>query len=115
MTNRMSGTAELVVPASHPALPGHFPAAPLVPGALLLAETLSRVESASGTALNCMRVLSAKFLKPVGPDEVLTIQYQGEESHTTSQKATFTIFTGEIPVAQFILELALAPRHDHSA
>ena len=107
--NRMFGTVELVVSANHPALPGHFPGTPIVPGALLLAETLSHVERAGGPARDCVRILSAKFLKPVGPDEKLTLHYQDEESRAMNQKATVTLFNGEIAVAQFVLEFAPVP------
>jgi 3-hydroxyacyl-[acyl-carrier-protein] dehydratase len=56
--------ASLSFPASHPAFAGHFPGAPLVPGALLLAEALA----ALGLAHAGLEIASAKFLRPVGPD-----------------------------------------------
>lgn len=56
--------AHLSFPASHPAFAGHFPGAPMVPGALLLAEALA----ALGLARPGLEIASAKFLHPVGPD-----------------------------------------------
>lgn len=57
-------TATLHFPATHPAFAGHFPGAPMVPGALLLAEALAALGLASGP----LEIASAKFLRPVGPD-----------------------------------------------
>jgi 3-hydroxyacyl-[acyl-carrier-protein] dehydratase len=56
--------ARLHFPASHPAFAGHFPGAPMVPGALLLAEALA----ALGLAHAGLQIASAKFLHPVVPD-----------------------------------------------
>ena len=62
----MSG-ARLHFPAAHPAFAGHFPGAPMVPGALLLAEALA----ALGLARAGLEIAAAKFLHPVGPDAVV--------------------------------------------
>jgi acyl-coenzyme A synthetase/AMP-(fatty) acid ligase len=58
-----SPRARLHFAASHPAFAGHFPGAPMVPGALLLAEALA----ALGMAGAGLEIASAKFLHPVGP------------------------------------------------
>ena len=59
--------ARLHFPAAHPAFAGHFPGAPMVPGALLLAEALA----ALGLARAGLEIAAAKFLHPVGPDTVV--------------------------------------------
>jgi len=59
--------ARLHFPAAHPAFAGHFPGAPMVPGALLLAEALA----ALGLARAGLEIAAAKFLHPVGPDAVV--------------------------------------------
>jgi 3-hydroxymyristoyl/3-hydroxydecanoyl-(acyl carrier protein) dehydratase len=60
-------------PASHPAFPGHFPGAPMVPGALLLAAALAALGlGAAGT-----RIAAVKFLRPVGPDEEVELRRVG--------------------------------------
>jgi acyl-coenzyme A synthetase/AMP-(fatty) acid ligase len=59
-----SPRARLHFAASHPAFAGHFPGAPMVPGALLLAEALA----ALGLEDAGLEIASAKFLHPVGPD-----------------------------------------------
>lgn len=60
-------------PASHPAFDGHFPGAPMVPGALLLAAALEALGlGGAGTV-----VASAKFLHPVLPDADVEVRRIG--------------------------------------
>lgn len=60
-------------PADHPALPGHFPGRPLVPGVLLLDAALALIAAANpGPApAGLARV---KFLAPVGPEQDLCVR-----------------------------------------
>jgi len=60
-------------PASHPAFPGHFPGAPVVPGALLLAAALA----AHGLGGAGTRIAAVKFLRPVGPGEGVEVRRAG--------------------------------------
>ncbi len=68
---RTAGTMRF--PAGHPALPGHFPGRPLVPGVLLLDAALALIAAANpGTApAGLARV---KFLAPVGPDQDVAVR-----------------------------------------
>lgn len=65
--------AQFRIAANHPALPGHFPGAPLVPGVLLLAEGLQHLETQCGRAFRCRRIAGAKFLHPVAPEDTVTV------------------------------------------
>jgi 3-hydroxyacyl-[acyl-carrier-protein] dehydratase len=56
-------------PAAHPAFAGHFPGAPVVPGALLLAAALEALGEAGGG----VEIAQAKFLQPVGPDTAVEV------------------------------------------
>ncbi len=60
----------LTVPASHPALPGHFPGNPIVPGALLLGEVIR----AAARQHRVTGVAAAKFLVPLRPDTPFHIE-----------------------------------------
>ena len=54
----------LTIGAEHPALAGHFPGTPIVPGVVLLDETLRAVEQDVGAAATRWRISTAKFLQP---------------------------------------------------
>lgn len=51
----------------HPALPGHFPGHPLVPGVLLLEQVALGLRAWRGQRVS--RVIEAKFMSPLLPDE----------------------------------------------
>ena len=91
----MSG-ARLCFPASHPAFPGHFPGAPMVPGALLLAAAME----ALGTGGAGTRIASAKFLHPVRPGEAVEVR------RVSGQRLELRV--GERLVASAVLQAAAA-------
>jgi 3-hydroxymyristoyl/3-hydroxydecanoyl-(acyl carrier protein) dehydratase len=62
-------------PLDHPAAQGHFPGNPVIPGAVLLTETLREIEAGLGISLSSCRIRSAKFLAPVRPGDRVTIEY----------------------------------------
>ena len=67
----MTAAADIVetlrIAADHPALPGHFPGNPVVPGVVLLDCIAAAIERAHGAHL--ARIDSVKFLAPLKPDE----------------------------------------------
>jgi 3-hydroxymyristoyl/3-hydroxydecanoyl-(acyl carrier protein) dehydratase len=65
--------ARLRFPADHPAFAGHFPGAPMVPGALLLAAALE----ALGLARPGLEIAAAKFLHPVPPETEVEVRLAG--------------------------------------
>jgi 3-hydroxyacyl-[acyl-carrier-protein] dehydratase len=68
-------SAELLFPADLPAGQGHFPGNPIVPGALLLAETLQAIGAQLGVKLMPGNVKAAKFFYPVRPGERVQIEF----------------------------------------
>lgn len=68
----------VVVDRDHPALAGHFPGMPIVPGAIVLAEALAAVESRVGSRVAC--VVRAKFPSVLSPGVEGRIQVQRETS-----------------------------------
>ncbi|MDH4172976.1 MAG: 3-hydroxyacyl-ACP dehydratase [Betaproteobacteria bacterium] len=74
-------TAQLCFAASHPAFAGHFPGAPVVPGALLLAAALE----ALGLAHAGLEIASAKFLHAVPPEVEVEVQRLGHRIELRAQ------------------------------
>lgn len=60
--------------ASHPALPGHFPGFPIVPGALLLDAGIAQIEAWS--AARVTEVRDARFPGAALPEEPLLLHAQ---------------------------------------
>lgn len=59
---------EFTIASDHPALPGHFPGRPIVPGVVILDHVLAAIESAYGP-LGALRLPQVKFLRPLLPGQ----------------------------------------------
>lgn len=71
-------TLRVRMAADHPALAGHFPGDPIVPGVVLLDEILgAAVRHGQLPSAACV-VRSAKFVRPVRPGEELTIALRSD-------------------------------------
>ena len=84
-----------VVPADHPAFPGHFPNRPIVPGVVLLDQAILFAENLLGKQVDLWQIGNAKFLSPVGPAETLVFSLQA----TPRGAIAFTVKSGERDVA----------------
>jgi 3-hydroxyacyl-[acyl-carrier-protein] dehydratase len=64
--------------SDHPALAGHFPQFPVVPGVLLLDAALHGIEQAQGAEAPAgppWHIVTVKFHRMVRPDESLRLEY----------------------------------------
>jgi len=68
---------EFRVAADHPALPGHFPGQPIVPGVLILDHVLQRLQAAGRRGVATLP--RVKFLAPLLPDEVAQVRFQRKD------------------------------------
>jgi 3-hydroxyacyl-[acyl-carrier-protein] dehydratase len=66
---------ERVFSDDHPAARGHFPGNPIIPGALLLSESVAAIERELGGAGGPLQLRSAKFAHPVRPGDRVEVQY----------------------------------------
>ena len=98
-------TITLTVAVEHPALSGHFPGAPIVPGVLLLDEMVRVAQAQPGHASARWRIGSAKFLKPVRPGELLTLEHEA----LPNGSLRCCVSRAGQPVAQGVLIPANAP------
>jgi 3-hydroxymyristoyl/3-hydroxydecanoyl-(acyl carrier protein) dehydratase len=95
----MGAVTTVTIAAEHPALAGHFPGAPILPGVLLLDEMLLAVGGQHASPGGLWRIGVAKFLKPVRPGETLTLEHDTLASGSIS----FRISSAGQPVAQGVL------------
>ncbi len=86
----MSGVHRFVVPASHPALPGHFPGHPVVPGVVLLAQVQAAIEAAHGP-LRALRLPQAKFLRPLLPGEAARVEFEASAAAPAGRRWRFRV------------------------
>jgi len=87
------------IAASHPALAGHFPDNPIVPGVILLERVAAAARRAFAVELTGLP--QVKFLHPLRPGE--TVELRIERS---AASARFSIRHGREFVATGMLELA---------
>lgn len=84
--------------AAHPALAGHFPGRPVVPGALLLARVAAAAERSFGTVRG---VPAAKFLAPLRPGERFEVELEAAPA-----AVRFRVMRGATVIAAGTLQLA---------
>ena len=96
---------ELRIPIDHPAFAGHFPGNPIVPGVVLLDEVVHAAMTAGPSAEKTCRVVSAKFLSPVRPGEIVKVSLEVEPSGNTR----FDLAVSDRKVATGTLMLAPKP------
>ena len=91
----------LPIAASHPAFDDHFPGAPVLPGVVLLDETIRAIELADGGEPRRWRVASVKFHRVVRPGETLVL----EQERLASGTVRFTVLSAGQAVAAGALSL----------
>jgi len=86
------------VAADLPAFDGHFPGAPVLPGAYLLAIVLHHLELQPALAARLgplPQVQQVKFLAPVAPGETLSIRFEPQP-----RGIAFAVHRGGTPIAR---------------
>ncbi|HUN49206.1 MAG TPA: hypothetical protein VMU85_21915 [Stellaceae bacterium] len=71
----MRHSLEVRFAVDHPTAAGHFPGNPIIPGAVLLDETLQAIVGPGGAAPS-LAIRSAKFLRPVRPGDTVVIGWE---------------------------------------
>lgn len=89
-----------VIGADHPAIAGHFPGNPIVPGVVLLDHAVLELGAALGRRLVPTQVGTAKFLSPVRPGERVEVLYQqgGDSLRFTLRSAGRDVASGTLQV-----------------
>ena len=91
----MTHERTVAISMGHPALPGHFPGRPIVPGVVVLDEVIETLQQAYGQGLVITGLPAVKLSSPLLPEELLTITVEPEDPETVA----FTCRVGERLVA----------------
>lgn len=92
-------TLTFTIADDHPALPGHFPGQPIVPGVVLLDHAIRAIGTALNGSLDTCRLSAAKFPSPATPGTTLTLAFE----LAPSGSIRFTVSAGERVVASGVL------------
>ncbi|SOY68374.1 putative enzyme; Acyl-coenzyme A synthetases/AMP-(fatty) acid ligases domain [Cupriavidus taiwanensis] len=100
-----------VIDAGHPAMAGHFPGHPIVPGVVLLDHAVLALGAALGCPLAVAQASMLKFLSPVRPGERVEVLHQSEAATGGDQTIRFTLRSAGRDVASGTLQVrASAPQ-----
>jgi acyl-coenzyme A synthetase/AMP-(fatty) acid ligase len=106
-----------VIDAGHPALAGHFPGNPVVPGVVLLDHAILQIGAALGRPLAVSQVGTVKFLSPVRPGERVEVDHQMQDEDSAAGLASirFRLSAGGRDVASGTMSMRPAlPRQEAS-
>ncbi len=76
---------DFIIGKEHPALAGHFPGNPIVPGVVILDHVL---QCAAEAGLQVHAVANAKFLSPLQPDNRCSITFSESRTGIAFQVVT---------------------------
>lgn len=96
----MSKPTSLMIAPDHPALAGHFPGMPVVPGVMLLDEALHAIGKAIGADLSACRISSVKFLSPALPGQAIAVLHDVADTGAIR----FTLMHGERKLASGVVQ-----------
>lgn len=85
----------VTIGSDHPAIAGHFPGNPVVPGVVVLDEVIQSLREQHGRPLKVIGLPAVKLSSPLRPDEALTISIHTEDPGC----ATFVCHAGSRPIA----------------
>ena len=96
-----SHQTRFLVPADHPALPGHFPGSPVVPGVVVLDHVLKAGEAWLGRRLEARGLKQVKFQSALLPDETADVSLE-----VAGENLTFRVTRAGHAIAQgtFVIE-----------
>jgi 3-hydroxyacyl-[acyl-carrier-protein] dehydratase len=90
---------ETRLPSDHPAAQGHFPGNPIIPGAVLLSETVRLIEAQLGVNLSPYRIRRAKFPHPARPGDHIVVEFTGSAGASIKFQCAVkgdTVLVGEV-------------------
>ncbi|SCB17346.1 AMP-binding protein [Cupriavidus alkaliphilus] len=100
-----------VIDAAHPAMAGHFPGHPIVPGVVLLDHAVLALGTALRRPLAVAQASMLKFLSPVRPGERVEVLHQSEATADGAETIRFTLRSAGRDVASGTLQVRASTPH----
>lgn len=98
----------LSIEPRHPALPGHFPGKPIVPGVVLLDHVLAFARESFQPRASASRIPWVKFLEPLLPEQQVMLGLDAVKQ----EEIRFTCRIGPSCVAEGVLVLSRTSPHE---
>jgi len=94
-------TTSIRIDANHPALPGHFPGRPIVPGVVLLDRVLVEAQRWLQRPVHPSSLPNAKFTAPLlpGQDAELQLKLAGDELRFSLSRNGASLAQGSFRIA----------------
>ena len=89
---------------NHPALKGHFPGNPIVPGVVILDQVIAVFKKEHGDSCTINKIPSVKFLSPLEPGVPIEFTFE-----VLNDLVRFTGKCGEKTIVSGQLEISSAP------
>ncbi len=102
-------SARITFPTEFVGFKGHFPGRPVLPGVCLIQTALVALSRALDKPVELKRLVSAKWMVPVLPGEEIVLSLSLKASETSLQGARVVVMRGTGKVAEFSLEVVVAP------
>ncbi len=103
-TTEPAGVTRIRVPRTHPALPGHFPGRPVVPGVVILDHVIAAAQGRMRQPIRVLGLEHAKFSRPLLPEEEATVDIEVRAS-----VLRFTVAAEAGTIARGSFKLAVGP------
>jgi len=72
--------ASFQIPLDHPALPGHFPGNPIVPGVVVVSHVIRILEAAGLSPTRLRNLKSVKFIEPLLPGQNAFVTFTASDA-----------------------------------
>lgn len=102
MSAALVHVAPLFVAATHPALPGHFPGRPIVPGVVVLDAVLQAARDWLDRPLELQSLPQAKFIAPLLPEQQATIELKLQDT-----ELRFAVMRDSQTIAQGLMQIVV--------
>lgn len=79
---------EVAVGGTEPVFKGHFPSHPILPGVMLIAFARDALASMVGHRPRLIRIVRQRFIQPVLPDTVVTVECNVKETSADGYRVT---------------------------